>query len=371
MRRPGLLALLLNILATVRCVWFYLVRVPSALHESAYENGLERSPFQERALLMPPMRWAHGSPILIHLATRLSNFTGWLPANIEPEGIFEAACDVASIAVAGLVARDLYKSASMRIGLPGLLTPFVYPLTLLMIFATYCTMVSHSVRFVYDLPSLAFFAIALYLLYHRRHTSLFCAIFVVGTMNRETTLLLLPLFLIAWCLSEGGRPGPDDHRCKLQDGLNWPRLFKPQAVTVTILLTLFWMAWHCWINHIYSSNPSAAGPRLLINLVTILCPLAWPQLAGTFAFLAPIVIADRKQIPDALLRTWLYVLPLWAGVMLCSGLWIEIRIFGELIPLIAACAALIAENYLVEKMQQAKSSQPVSAMNRLLTKESG
>ncbi len=355
-------AFLLNSLATIQCVWFYLARVPPALSREAYESGMERTPFQHRVLMMAPMQWAHSSVFLVRLAAKLSSMTGWLPRQIGPEGIVEAVIDILSVVIAGQVTVKLYRTASISAGRKAVLAPFVYPLTLVMIWATYSGMVSHSLRFIYDLPSLAFFSSGLYILFHKRHPLWFCALFIIGTLNRETTLLLLPLFLLA--KSAGGQSldgqigRNDDSR---RPHFAWVSMFTKPSMLVTGSLLLFWIVWRAWISQHFSHNPSAAGPRLWLNLGTIVCPLAWPQLALGLAGLAPIVWLERHSIPDALLRKWLYMLPVWAAFMLWYGLFIEARIFGELIPLVAVCAALVAETHVLEMLDGEGPASSVAA----------
>ena len=330
----------LNLLASIQFVWFYVNRVPSCIKLLPYEQGYERTPFQYRLLMMFPLRWAHQSPLVIKLAAQLTAATGWFPHGVRPEGIVEAAIDLACVCVAGLVARRLYQASSRT----GLLTPYVYPLTLVMATGTYSVLTMHQLRFVYDLPSLAFFSVGLYLIYFRRNRLLFAALFLIATVNRETTLLLLLFFAIAQCMH-----GPRFH---------WRRLYAAGTLAVVLPLAACWVGWHLWVVRHFAANPTESQPRFWLNISLLLWPLAWPQMVGVFCYLGPVIFIYRKLIPDPLLRAWLWVIPAWIGFMLYFGVFIEIRIFGELIPYVAVLAMLLCE----EKILLTVSYPPPVAM---------
>jgi hypothetical protein len=103
---------LLYLLASFHIVWFYINRVPSYLVLDRYEAGLERMPFQARLLMEYPLRWAHASAALPALAAGISGIHLWIPRGVLPEDFVEAAIDLTSVLVAGLVATDLYRAYS-------------------------------------------------------------------------------------------------------------------------------------------------------------------------------------------------------------------------------------------------------------------
>jgi hypothetical protein len=94
---------------------------------------------------------------------------------------------------------------------------------------------------------------------------------------------------------------------------------------------------------------------LYLNLATLLCPIAWPQLLSAAAFLWPLPILYRRFITDPTLRAWLWLPAAWLGLMLFYGLLIESRIFGELIPYFACTTALIAEQLFLDKLIRVES----------------
>jgi hypothetical protein len=335
-RRAGpRLAFLLNLLATVQVVWFYLTRLECHLKLLPYEQGRERIPFQYRLLLMEPLRWAHQSPALNATAAWLTSLRGFFPGGVRPEGILEAGLDMASVAIAGLIARKLYQLTSRT----GLLISYVYPLTLLMVMSTYCFLTMHGYRFIYDLPGLAFFSVGLYLIFARTHPAWLAAIFLIGTLNRETTLLLLLFFVLARC-SRGPR-------------FNWKQGYAASTLTTVLPLLSFWLAWHLWVIHLFRANPSARQPVWSLNLSILAIPFTWPQLLGAFAYLLPLVILYRNHIRDRVLRTWLWALPVWFAFMCYYGVLVETRVWGELIAYIACVSTLVAEERILILRTQA------------------
>jgi hypothetical protein len=314
----------LNLFATIQVVWFYVNRVPPHIQLLAYEQGRERTPFQYRVLMMWPMSWAHSSPVIIRCAHALNAMPGWFPNGVRPEGVVQAPIDLASVIVAGLVARRLYLGASRS----GLLTPIVYPLTLVMVASTYCLLNMHLLRFIYDLPSLALFSIGLELIYFRRSHLLFALLFIVATLNRETSLFLLAFFAVAECFRNGGE-------VRLS--------YSARVLRVLVPLSAFWLAWHAYIAHRYAANPTESLARVYLNVGLLLLPLTWPQMFAAFAYLWPFVLVSRDRISDDVLRAWWWVLPAWFAFMFYYGIFIETRVFGELIPYFACTVTLVCE----------------------------
>ncbi|HEV2576837.1 MAG TPA: hypothetical protein VGU25_06475 [Acidobacteriaceae bacterium] len=330
----SLVEIALNGLATVQFVWFYLIWVHSSLIPSRYEAGLEQTPYQTRVLMMFPLRWAHQSQGLNRFAEWLS--TGktavWFDRGISAEGIVQAAIDVCSVVCIGLIARKLYDLASPR----GIFRFAVYPLTLVMILATYGLSFTYHVRYFYDLPSVALFGAGLLLLYRRSNVLAFCAIFLIATVNRETSLMLLVFYALRLILDYSGRY--TSKRRLLVD------------ITTIVAMAVAWGAWHVFITRHFAHNPTASMARWKNNVFLLLSPLSWPQLASTGAFMIPVIVLYRRYLTDRLLRTWLWGLAVWFVFMMIFGVIIEIRIYGELIPYLACCTVLIAEAVVSEKL---------------------
>jgi hypothetical protein len=241
------------------------------------------------------------------------------------------------VVIAGMVVRSIYGKASRT----GVLKPYVYPLTLVMIASTYSLYTLHRFRFVYDFPSLALFSSALYLLYFRRSRLLFAAVFMVATINRETSL-----FLIIFCVLVNPANNSSPAAGKWRHWLEHARL------PLTVPLLAFWISWHCWISYHFVHNASESWSRFWLNVGILLWPTSWVQILSTFAFCGPTVLIFRREIVDQTLRAWQWTLPVWIIFMAHYGIFVEVRIFGELIPYMAVMTGLMAEEHIVRSYQK-------------------
>jgi hypothetical protein len=329
---------LVYLLASFHLVWFYINRVPSFLVLERYETGSERMPFQARLMMEYPLRWAHASPTLNSVAAGISAIHLWIPRGVLPEDFVEAAVDLISVVIAGLVATDLYRGHSRT----RLLTPYVYPLALVMMAGSYCLGSINFYRYVYDLPSLGLFSAGLYLVFHRHHPALFALLFMIATVNRETSIFLLYFFLVSSCVSEAK--------------VVWRRALSWRAGGTATLLAVFWLSWHIWTKRHFAGLAVERGPGAFVNFACLILPLAWPQLAGIAAYTLPAVLIYRRELRSMELRLWLWVFPFWFACMMCFGNLIETRLFGELIPLFACTAALVAEEGIYRQVRSLEST---------------
>jgi hypothetical protein len=317
-----------NLLATAHIVWFYLMRVPTYVDLARYEVGTERMPFQGRVLMEYPLRWAHTSAVAGGLATWLTSMHLWLPRGVLPEDVVEFVFDFAAVVVAGLVARDMYRFHSKQ----QRLTAYVYPFFLVMVAGAYCMAANHFFRFFYDLPSLGLFALGLYLIYRRRSLLLFAMVFVVATLNRETSLFLLLFLVLSYCVV--------DEKFVWQRALSW------KIGGTAGVLALFWMAWHVWVTRHFAGLASESAHHVLVNFGFLIWPLCWPQVYGVAAYTLPVLVIFKTRTRNTELRLWAWVVPVWAVFMMFFGIVSEIRLFGELIPLFVCMGVLLAEERL-------------------------
>jgi hypothetical protein len=333
------------VLATVQFVWCYLWIARPYVSNLLYEQGRERMPFQGRVLMMLPMRWANHSSVITSIAMPLGRSHFWFPTRVAPEVLAQAAIDVLCLLLTGWLTTKIYQASSSR----QLLTQMIYPLFLVVCGATYVMHTVQNFRFVYDLPSLAFFTTAMYLMYFRKNWGWFAAVFCIATTNRETTLLLLPLYMLNGAV-EGGR-------------FSWARLFRVRTLAVVLPLAAIWAAWQIVIRHHFAANPSELYPRINWNVKSLLAPMAWPQLFSAGGYLLVFVIVLRRRILDPRLRAWLWIVPVWVLFMFVYGILIETRVFGELIPLIVCGSAIIVEEILLARMRSLLGSPTVSMMD--------
>src|SRR6185312_1142023 len=320
--------IVVNLLATANLVWFYLNRVPSYIVLDRYEVGQERMPFQGRVLMEWPLRWAHQSHFVGDFAAWLTALHLWLPRGVLPEDIVEFTVGFAAVIVAGLVARDMYLFHSRQ----RRLSAYVYPFFLVMVAVSDCIEVNHFFRVFYDLPSLGLFALGLYVIYRRRSLLLFALVFIVATLNSETSLFLLPFFVISYCVVE--------------EQVVWKRALTWRIGGTATLLAALWLAWHLWITRHFAGLASESAHHILVNIGFVVWPLCWPQVAGVAAYTVPLLLFFKTKSRPTELRLWMWVVPFWAALMMVFGVISEIRLFGELLPLFACMAVLLAEERL-------------------------
>ena len=328
---------LLYLLATIQVVWAYHSRTLEYVNIEKFEMGTDVTPCQTRILMMLVLRWAHHNLFLIRFADLISKDTLIYRSHVYPESIVFAIADCIGIVVAGWVATRVYNAASEH----RLFTPYIYPLVLVFCVCNYIVLALHPYRFCYDMPSLGFFAVGLYLIYFRRHPLYFAALFVVATLNRETTLLLLLFFVLA-AVAEGGVA-------------DWSRCYRSRTLAVVLPLGILWISWHIFVNKLYMHNHFAWIPASKINSVLLLWPPAWPQMLGAGCYSILPVLIYRRYIKDPTLRIWLWTLPAWFAIIFLYAIIVEIRLYGELIPYLVCMAAIAMEEGIVRRLRERSS----------------
>lgn len=348
---------------TVQFVGCYLFLEYPYLDVHRFTYGYERLPFQTRLLLAPLFRWAEQSHAMVNYASRLAMNGYFFPNGIGTAEVVQFYLDIPCVLIAGWVAVRLYQASSRR----QLLGWLVYPLFLVLCAVSYILHTVQNFRFVYDMPSLAFFAVGLYLIYFRKPTLLLVALFAVATLNRETTLLLIPFYLLSeWVHAHraavaGPVTSPASswsepietvqfrsmflmgRRRSEAAGAVWKQALRPEVVMTTVLMLAYWCVWHLFIFHLFRHNASEYYPRTVFNLYCLRRLRYYPQLFSACGYLLPFLFLYRRNVRDVQLRVWMWIIPIWYAFMAIWGILVETRIFGELLPFIACIATLIAE----------------------------
>ncbi len=331
LRRIGLLAL--YVLATVQFVGAYIYLEFPYVNLKLWEDGSERLPFQTRLLLAPLYRWVDHASWTTNSAAHLSRNTYFFPNGVTAGGVLEFYLGIACVLASGFVAHRIYEASTRR----GLLRPLVFPVFLGLCVLAYIVHTVQNFRYVYDMPSLLAFALGFYLIYFRKPLIWFVLLFAIATLNRETTLLLLPFWAVSQVLQPNGE-------------IRWRALFTWPVLSVVAALGLYWAAWHHIVFAMFGANPSEYYPRLGWNVHAFFRLRYWPQLASAFGFLWPFLFLYRRQVADAQLRAWLVILPVWYGFMMLWAIVTETRVFGELLPFLAPVAVLMAEEIFAAKV---------------------
>jgi len=292
--------------------WIYLDR---------YAAGVEKMPFQGRMLMMFPLRWAEHNAAVVRFAAHHAG------AMQTPDLIVVSTVALFGLAATGLLLNHMYAQVS-----PQRLFPWLpYALLLLIAYFNYILHCEQNFLYPYDLPSLFFFTLGIWLIYTRRFWWLLL-LFPVATLNRETTIFLVPLLLLdAYC--ESGRP-------------QWKNLLHPWLWGKIALLFAIWEPIELYVHRRFRNNPTDLGSHMAVNITYLTHPQFWPQLFSMGAFLPLFVLSFRDQIQDIRLRTYCWIFPLWYVVMFYFGMLVETRIFGELGGLLALVSAMIIERRL-------------------------
>jgi len=185
----------------------------------------------------------------------------------------------------------------------------------------------------WDLPSLLFFTIGLTAL-KEENWKIFYPLFCLATFNRETTLFLTFIsFFIMF---------PDWRKIFLHCGFQ----------------SIVWTAIKIILNRIFWENPGAGlfEPHLWDNCRAIVSISAWKELLPCAGFLWIPVLLGFPAITDFFLRRSLLVcVPFFASMMVVGNI-DEIRIFGEIIPLIVVAFLWLAENRFLKIRQEEKQN---------------
>jgi hypothetical protein len=318
-------------LACIEFVHFYEVMTPLWVHLPLYLAGTERLPYQTRVLpiaFMWPM--LHRHMILVWVTGH-----GWHSA----EQIGETAelnafflWSLLSFFAASFYCMKLYRAVCPN----GKLALLVLPTFLYVSIWSYTLHVYRNVSYPYDISSLAFFTAGLLYIYQRRFWPL-VAVMLLGTLNRETTLFLILLFVLDGIQPDAGEPAKD-------------LLFRIRAAPWlrTALLLAIWCGIRLTMMHIFGGNDrSETYDRFRENLQDISLKHL-PGMLNLCGYLLPIVWLLRKHVHPERFGSYAIIIPFWIAVMAWKGLLLESRIHGELGGYVAVASVLLLERYITE-----------------------
>jgi hypothetical protein len=305
---------------------FYTVH-STLSNDSAYVNlhvwahGGAMLPYQKRALLVPLLRAAEHNRYLVHAAA--TNIGIGVFADPLTYPLF--AIDLLSLIGCGFFVTRLYRHASS-----GRLYWMPSALMLVFFIVSVGFRWEHNYIFPYDFLSMFFFTAGVYWIYSGIMWPLIL-LMPIATYNRETTIMWVPLLLLAaWHWHRQGRT----------------RRVRTLCVTAAALLVI-WVTVTHWMALQYPNNDaSEAYPRLMENIHHLLGIKGWIQMLSAFAFTMPFILLRHRNISDRLLRTFLWIVPLWFAIMFYQGEIIESRVFTELLPYVAVIATLELEREL-------------------------
>jgi hypothetical protein len=307
--------LLLYGCATLQFIRFYSESTTFYLNMPAYLAGHERLPFQERVLPILFLKPLTDSQWVMH---RVAHAQG---AFTPQRGPFYLLSFIAFV-VAAIYTQRFYNLVTSR----KLLAFLVFPVFLFAVMWTYSIHSEADFSYPYDLPSVAFFAAGLYYIYARRYLPL-VLIIIAGTFNRETTLFLIGIFVLDAATQEATQ------RLNLRL-VPWLRV---------ALLLIIWLAIKLSLAHHFAGNDASESYLRLNDNLHQLRPRLLPALLNICGYTVPLVLLFHRRLYPLRFRNYLWILPFWFGVMFCSGVIVETRIYGELCSFSAIALVLIME----------------------------
>ncbi|MGI4829170.1 MAG: hypothetical protein ACRYFU_13405 [Janthinobacterium lividum] len=192
----------------------------------------------------------------------------------------------------------------------------------------------------YDLPSLAFFSIGIWLVVAQKRLILL-PVFVLGTLNRETYI-----FITFFMLLYPAYAAISQRRSAIQ-GLR-------PALPFAVVQIACWIGVRFWVLHRFSAAiPGEAQHGFVLqvtgNLHSLANPLQWPALVDLAALLAlPLALGWRWIADRAFAQAAATIVVFWAVGMFLVGVFLEIRIFTELVSFVAPCIAMALWTRFVE-----------------------
>jgi hypothetical protein len=282
--------------------------------------GQEKLPFQRRLLLIPLVRATAHLSIFQHFSTTRHYLL------FDPVNIALVVVDFLSMLGCGALVTLLYDRTTHNGSLRWA------PSALLLMLYVFTCGFRYEARFIfpYDMLSMFFFTLGLYFIHSNRLWALLL-LMPVATLNRETTLMWAPLLLMA------GR-----YRARISSN---PRSVWIKTALTTAAVIVLWLGITHWTKSLYPRNDASEDyPRILENLALLVSFREWDQLFSLFAFTLPFLLIFRRDIDDGVLRNFIPIIPLWVALMFYQGVFVEGRIFGELLPYAAVISVLIFEH---------------------------
>ncbi|WP_028324528.1 hypothetical protein [Desulfatirhabdium butyrativorans] len=189
----------------------------------------------------------------------------------------------------------------------------------------------HSIFYPSDVPSVFFFTLGLILIY-KKNWFLYYPIFAIATFNRETTIFLV---FICWITA----------------------ISKTNMLSVTsqcLVQMVLWVLIKQFLAVLYADNP---GPGFFVNFIStnwmkLGNPLNVIRIASSFCFVWVAVLYRFSCITsDFLKRTTFVIFPYLVGMFIVGNI-IELRIFGELIPVVLIVFWVIIDRSLFQFQNQ-------------------
>jgi hypothetical protein len=274
--------------------------------------GSERFPFQYRILTAPIFAFLVRAYTDFDVGRALPHFPDYL-ASVEALAYFTVNCG--SLFIALLLFRRI--AADVFAGAAAIAAYFLF---VALCYLWFILNPGLSFLLPYDLPALAFCAASLLCVLRGRWYVL-GAVFVLATLNRETSYLIVLLLLVRWYLGyEGSR-----------------------ALLVAAILGALWLVLKLAL--VFWFWPASGGliisaVRIGYNFATLAKPWQWPALWPLILPVAVGVFGWRVAVA----RPWAITVAIGFLSLFCVANITELRAYGDLIPFVVlAMTAVFAD----------------------------
>jgi hypothetical protein len=314
---------LLLVLASAHCARaiFFVNTNAIVMQMTAYEHGQDQLPFQGRVLMEPAMRWAHQNGTMQRISDRF-NDNKLVAEPYTPEKVLSILIGCVAVCLLGLLANI----AGRRVAGPLWWLPWT--IVLVILYTSYAARAEQAYWYPYDLPEFCLFGLGTIFAMRRQFVALLVLMPLVA-LNRETAVLLIPLWVAAAWPEDGERSS------------------RTALAMQTAALLAAWAVVRVLIARHFAHNPSMTGSRIARDLHDLINPRHWPQLASALGFLLPVVTVNWRRLS---LRSRRLLWGMWVclPVILYFGVWTESRIFGEYTLLVAVLVAEESMSYLTQ-----------------------
>lgn len=314
------LYLLLALIASYyfTALWFELSYEFRGAPWPALTAGIANTPFQYRVLI----------PWIVSTLSNSSIAGGYCPSAAALYFWIELACVYALVLVlrrylAFFIDERLARIFSFFL---FLVLPYLYLLNRVL-----------PLRYPSDLPAVLFFTLGLVLIY-RRNWILYYPLFVIATLNRETSCFLT----VACLVTAAGRERPKS------------------IATHVAAQALLWTAIKYGLCRLYAANSGDGLYHFNVsyNLEFLADPKAYPLFLSNLGFLWVPVLVFWRRIPDRFVRRTVWLIPLFFLGMFCVGNMYELRIYGDLAPVVISAFALVLKDlFRGEKVARTREAQ--------------
>ncbi|MCC7011203.1 MAG: hypothetical protein IT454_01465 [Planctomycetes bacterium] len=166
--------------------------------------------------------------------------------------------------------------------------------------------------YAWDMAAVALFTYGLWLLKHREWV-VFYALFAVGSFNRETTCFLSFAYLFT----------------------SWREESRGRLAAHLAAQAALWFAVKWWLQALYRRQPGGVfQPAWVENGEALLDPAMWRWFALAFGGTWMALPFVYRRIEERWIRALVWVVVPFAAGMFVVGVWTELRIWGELVPVV-------------------------------------